>query len=252
MKDELLDETEMYPYNDEEKGTSFMCPAATSYDNYLVHIDLTLTTESPIAFGLHPNAEIDFRTTQSNRILSTILDLQDRVVSGGEGTLSPDEVAKESLQAMLDLYQEKKFDTEDIIRSLEEQGPYQNVFIQEMDVMNNLLSEICRSLIELRLGLAGELTISDAMDNLKNSIYLDRVPLTWKKISWPSLRGLQSWLNDFNSRLTQLEEWQNNPADIPKVFYLLSIFLKFFKFVFYCFTIFDIIIQTKICNPNPL
>ena len=217
MKDELLDETEMYPYNDEEKGTSFMCPAATSYDNYLIHIDLTLTTESPIAFGLHPNAEIDFRTTQSNRILATVLDLQDRVVSGGEGTLSPDEVAKESLQAMLELYQEKKFDTEDIVRSLEEQGPYQNVFIQEMDVMNNLLSEIIRSLVELRLGLAGELTISDAMDNLKNSIYLDRVPLTWKKISWPSLRGLQSWLNDFNYRLTQLDEWQNNPVDIPKV-----------------------------------
>ncbi|KAH8052759.1 dynein light chain binding protein [Aureococcus anophagefferens] len=30
MKDELLDEAEMYPYAEDEKGTSFMCPAPTS------------------------------------------------------------------------------------------------------------------------------------------------------------------------------------------------------------------------------
>lgn len=39
------------------------------------------------------------------------------------------------------------------IRSLDgEQGPYQNVFLQEMDVMNTLLAEIVRSLKELLLG----------------------------------------------------------------------------------------------------
>jgi dynein heavy chain len=92
MKDELLDETEMYPYNDEEKSLSFLCPTPTTYDKYLEHIEVTLTQDTPIAFGLHPNAEIDFRTTQSNRILATILELQPRDSGGGEGSLSPDEV----------------------------------------------------------------------------------------------------------------------------------------------------------------
>lgn len=32
------------------------------------------------------------------------------------------------------------------------QGPYQNVFLQEMDVMNTLLAEMARSLRELQLG----------------------------------------------------------------------------------------------------
>jgi dynein heavy chain, axonemal len=73
MREELLDEMEMYPFNEEEKSLSFMSPPAQGYDKYLEHIDLTLTVETPIAFGLHPNAEIDFRTTQSNRILQTIL-----------------------------------------------------------------------------------------------------------------------------------------------------------------------------------
>lgn len=217
MKDELLDETEMFPYNDEEKNLSFMTPAATSYDKYVEHVETTLTQDTPIAFGLHPNAEIDFRTTQSNRILGTILELQDREANTGEGAMSPDEIANLALVDIMERFGEKKFDVEDIARSLEEQGPYQNVFMQEMDVMNVLLTEIVRSLRELALGFAGELTMSDAMDALKNSLYLDRIPVTWQKRAWPSMRGLSSWLSDFNSRLVQLEEWQNNPADIPKV-----------------------------------
>ena len=78
MKDELLDETEMYPYSEEEKGVSFMCPAPTSYDNYLKHINATLTSDTPVAFGLHPNAEIDFRTTQSEGMFKTLVELQPR------------------------------------------------------------------------------------------------------------------------------------------------------------------------------
>jgi len=217
MKEELLDETELFPYNDDEKSLSFMTPAATSYDKYVEHVETTLTQDTPIAFGLHPNAEIDFRTTQSNRILGTILELQDREANSGEGAMSPDEIANAALVDILDRFGEKKFDVEDIARSLEEQGPYQNVFMQEMDVMNGLLSEIVRSLRELALGFAGELTISDAMDSLKISLYMDRIPANWQKRAWPSMRGLSSWLSDFNLRLLQLEEWQNNPADIPKV-----------------------------------
>merc|ERR1711871_367371 len=98
MREELLDEMEMYPYNEEEKNLSFMCPTPQAYDKYLEHIDQTLTAETPIAFGLHPNAEIDFRTTQSNRILQTILELQPRDAGGGEGSLSPDDVSQAILQ----------------------------------------------------------------------------------------------------------------------------------------------------------
>jgi len=217
MKDELLDETEMYPFNDEEKSLSFLCPTPTSYDKYLEHIDVALTQDTPIAFGLHPNAEIDFRTTQSNTILYTIMELQPRDAASGEGALSPDEVAIAVTQDILDRFSEKKFDVEDLIRSLEEQGPYQNVFIQEMEVMNTLMAEISRSLKELQLGFNGELTMSDAMDTLKASLYMDRIPPAWQKRAWPSMRPLTSWLSDLNSRLTQLEEWQNNPVEIPKV-----------------------------------
>merc|ERR1711991_964048 len=150
----------------------------------------------------------------------TIMELQSRESGGGEGYMSPDAIAEQVANDIADRFADKKFDTEDIARGLEEQGPYQNVFIQEMDVMNNLLTELIRSLNELKLGFAGELTMSDAMDALKNSLYLDRIPSTWQKRAWPSMRALTPWLLDFSMRLNQLEEWQNNPTEIPKVTWL--------------------------------
>merc|ERR1712072_901636 len=145
------------------------------------------------------------------------MDLQPREAATGEGAATPDEIAAGATAEILDRFTEKGFDTEDVSRSLEEQGPYQNVFIQEMDVHNILLVEVIRSLKELTLGFAGELTMSDAMQGLKTSLFLERVPATWSKRSWASMRGLTSWLNDWTARLLQLEDWQNNPMEIPRV-----------------------------------
>eukprot|EP00620_Florenciella_sp_RCC1587_P013374 CAMPEP_0182558034 /NCGR_PEP_ID=MMETSP1324-20130603/1743_1 /TAXON_ID=236786 /ORGANISM="Florenciella sp., Strain RCC1587" /LENGTH=2560 /DNA_ID=CAMNT_0024770185 /DNA_START=8 /DNA_END=7690 /DNA_ORIENTATION=+ len=219
MKEELLDETEMYPYAEEEKGTSFMSPAPTSYANYLTHIDVAMTQDTPIAFGLHPNAEIDFRTTASEKMFHMLIELQPRSGGGGDdsGAASPQAVAEQALSDIMERFAEKKFDVEDLARSLEEQGPYQNVFMQEMEVMNVLVAEIVRSLKELTLGFAGELTMSDMMETLQDSLFLDRIPPAWSKRAWPSLMSLSLWLNNFASRLVQLEEWMGNPMELPKV-----------------------------------
>ena len=57
----IQDELDLYPFADGKKH-SFKCPAPTSYDKYLEHIIKGLKEETPIAYGLNPNAEIDFRT----------------------------------------------------------------------------------------------------------------------------------------------------------------------------------------------
>ena len=220
MKDELLDEMQMYPYLDDEKGESFITPMATTFEKYIEHIDNTMGEDTPVAFGLHPNAEIDFRTQQSITIFKTLMELQPREASSADGAVTPQQVAESLSNEILDKFGEKMFDIEGLVRSLDEQGPYQNVFIQEMDIMNVLLTEIKRSLKELQLGFAGELTMSDAMESLMNSLYIDKVPDSWAKRSWPSLRSLSSWLNNFMDRLNQLDEWTNDPSTIPKVTWL--------------------------------
>jgi len=234
MKDELLDETEMYPYAQEDAvgsgggsrnsrnlaSPSFLSPIPTSFDKYIHHIDTAMKEDTPIAFGLHPNAEIGFRTQQSNVLFRTILDLQPKPGPSSGGVASPQKIAEAAALDLLERYGEKHFDTEELIRGLDEQGPYQNVLIQEMEVVNGLLAEIKRSIRELQLGFAGELTMSEPMEQLMACLYRDRVPTEWTNLSWPSARPLSSWSSNVTDRLSQLEDWGSNPNELPKVVWL--------------------------------
>jgi len=71
--------------------------------------------------------------------------------------------------------------------------PYVSVCLQECDRMNILLNELRHSLKELKLGLKGDLTMSQAMEDLMAALYLDRVPGSWAKKAYPSLKGLPAW-----------------------------------------------------------
>jgi len=219
MKDELLDEAEMFPFVDpSQKEISFKAPSAPSFQQGLDHIEDGLKQETPLAFGLHPNAEIDFRTTQSDNLFKTLLDLQPRDGGAGEAGLSPQDVARAAMDMIRDQFGEKKYDSEDVSRSLEEQGPFQNAFLQEIERMNELLTEMARSLHELSLGFAGELTMSESMEGLQDSLFSDRVPGKW--MAWPSLRMLAEWCVDVKARCEQLDEWVANPMELPDIVWL--------------------------------
>lgn len=63
--------------------------------------------------------------------------------------------------------------------------------------MNTLLAEIVRSLKELQLGFAGELTMSDAMEGLMDALYLDKV----RVLGVPSRRAARK-MDDTGGRNT--------------------------------------------------
>ena len=75
MNDQLFDELELFPFI-EGKNLSFKVPAPNVYDKYLEHIDVCLQTETPLAYGLHSNTEIGFRTTQCNNMFNQLFELQ--------------------------------------------------------------------------------------------------------------------------------------------------------------------------------
>ncbi|KAF4752811.1 hypothetical protein FOZ63_027435 [Perkinsus olseni] len=223
MHDELLDETELVPFTDPSK-LSFLSPAPSSHEKYLEHIEL-MPVETPQFFGLHPNAEIGFRTAQSNTLFQTLLNLDAR--SGGSGggdedageSMSPLAMAEAFCNDILDDVRDIKFPVDDISRSMpdEEKGPYQYVFLQECSYMNELIFEMVRSLQELQLGFKGELTMSETMENLSNALILEIIPPRWAKLAFPSTRPLRSWLTNLKERCAQLEEWTNDPSSVPKV-----------------------------------
>lgn len=59
--------------------------------------------------------------------------------------------------------------------------------------MNILVCEIKRSLLELQRGLKGELNITDLMETLQYCLVTNKVPATWEKYAFASLKPLNSW-----------------------------------------------------------
>lgn len=61
MQDTLLDEAELFPFI-EGKNITFKCPPPLSYEKYIEYLETEVPPDTPLAFGMNPNAEIDFRT----------------------------------------------------------------------------------------------------------------------------------------------------------------------------------------------
>jgi len=84
MNEQLFEEANMFPFC-EGKNYAFKCPPSLAYDKYKEYITEEMPAESPLAFGMHPNAEIDFRTTLCNNLFKTLVELQPKDASVGEG-----------------------------------------------------------------------------------------------------------------------------------------------------------------------
>jgi len=247
MRDELLDEMELYPYLDggaagAEVATGFHMPQTSkNYDHVLEHVDTKLKGDSPLAFGLHPNAEIGFRSRQSEELLQTILDLDAK--AGGGATTSnvaesagaggPGQAAEAALQDIMDQLRDQILDTEALAGVVggggdggedDDGGPFQNVLLQECERANALTRTILASLHELDLGLRGELTMTDHMEALQKALAVDRVPALWARAAFPSERPLGSWTTHLVARIAQLQDWSRAPSDPPSVVWITGLF----------------------------
>jgi hypothetical protein len=58
----------------------FRAPLPTGYDALQVHIETALPAESPVVYGMHPNAELSLMTSLGETLFRTLID-----VGGGSG-----------------------------------------------------------------------------------------------------------------------------------------------------------------------
>lgn len=78
IKHELLTNCNLSP------GFKSPDPAKFDYDAYRNYIESKLPIESPILFGMHPNAEIGYLTSMCDTIFNTIVDVQGGSGGGGK------------------------------------------------------------------------------------------------------------------------------------------------------------------------
>lgn len=189
------------------------------WEEYTKFIDSSLPPETPMAFGMHANAEIGFLTSAGERLFGTILRL-----TGGGGGSDDSGGGGRTVMTIIDELMDKspgKFD----MMILNERagplmlgplGPYTVVALQECERMNALLGFIGSTLDELQKGLNGQLNVTPAMDGLATALSLDEVPgrdvfalTSWEKRAWPSEKSLGPWFDDVIARGTQLRSWSN-------------------------------------------
>ena len=193
-------------------------PKELDYDGYTNYVETKLPPDSPNMFGLHANAEIGYLTNWTISIFDCIMGL------GGGGDSGGGSGADAALKGvMTDLTKRcpENFEmigmndaAEPLLKG--DSGPFVVVALQECQRMNNLLSEIRRSLMELDKGKKGILNMSQPMEDLSTAIGINQWPgrnpystCQWEAKAWPSMKTLASEFNDMLDRVTQLSTWSS-------------------------------------------
>lgn len=81
------------------------------------------------------------------------------------------------------------------------------VLQQELFRFNKLLKTVSASLVNVSKAIDGFVVMSADLEVVFNSLFDNRVPDLWLKVSYPSLKPLGSYINDFVDRLKFMQKW---------------------------------------------
>lgn len=212
-------------YTYSESGIYF-APLADSLQEFKDYIEDLPLIDDPEIFGMHENANLVFQYKETNTLITTILEVQPRSSSGGEGK-SNDEIVQELVASIRTRVPE----------SLQMEGASETLFVkdpqgrlnslttvlgQEVDRFNNLLKLIHISLETLNKAIAGLVVMSEEMEKVYQSFLNNQVPSLWSNTAYPSLKPLGSWVKDLILRTAFVDLWLKRGQ--PKSFWISGFF----------------------------
>lgn len=108
----------------------------------------------------------------------------------------------------------KPFDTDEAAKKhpVKYDESMNTVLQQELMRFNKLLKTVHSYLINVDKAIDGFVVMSQELEIVFNSLYDNRVPDLWHKVSYPSLKPLGSWINDFVERLKFMQKWIDEGA----------------------------------------
>mmetsp|Transcript_3023 Transcript_3023/g.9072 ORF Transcript_3023/g.9072 Transcript_3023/m.9072 type:complete len:4073 (+) Transcript_3023:47-12265(+) len=170
----------------------------------------------PEVFGLHENADITKDLGEVDLMLKTILLTQSQ--AGGGGGKSTEDVVGEISNDILSKLP-KNFDMEVAAKRypVMYNESMNTVLRQELQRFNNLLSKVRGSLQELGKALKGLVVMSADLESISNAMFINRLPDSWAKVSYPSLKPLSAYITELLDRLAFFKDWLDlgNPVCYP-------------------------------------
>ena len=213
-------------------------PTSPEHSKFLSEIDQMPDRDSPIAFGLHPNADLTFRLKESLEMLNTLIDTQpkDAAAAGGK---SPEAQVRDQLEKQMlpelppdwnEVEMNDRIKTMKGPKGLPEVGikvPLNAFLSQELVRFQKILTKVRITMKNIILAVDGTIIMTPDIVNAIGSIYDLRVPKDWcydptgAEISWltPTLGG---WLDGLKNRYTQLNGWYSSGR--PPSFWLTGFF----------------------------
>jgi len=224
-----------FTFNTYESDFSYAIPEGLEIQQYREAISMIPPVDSPLIFGLHPNADLTYRLKEASEMMATIVETQPKD-SGGAGGKSMDEIVKEQALELLDKMPADF--VEEIFRAQIQKlkGPPGasdkgfaaplNIFLfQELQRLQNIIKIVRSNLGSISMAIDGTVVMTtDLLEDL-SSIFDARVPRRWTndasgaEISWlmPNLGG---WFTGLLDRHGLLEMWLENGRGVMKSYWL--------------------------------
>ncbi|CAL8100545.1 unnamed protein product [Calicophoron daubneyi] len=207
---------------DFDLAPGYTVPLLNTVAQYEAHIQCLPTRDSPEAFHLHPNADIDY----SNRTGAYIVDCFRVMTPKGHTENVLEESVSEDTSSVEKTVQNKEAVVTQVCNEmlsklptpikagqlsdrLEVMGLLQPMHIflrQEIERMNYLLRMLSSNIRSLNMALQGIIAMSQQLRETMDVIYEAKVPPSWIKVSWET-STLGFWFSELLDRFNQVYTW---------------------------------------------
>jgi dynein heavy chain len=202
----------------------YVVPDTADINEFRAAIERLPAQESPEIFGLHPNADLTFRTLAVADLVETVISTMPKSGGGGGGQ-TPEEIVDKICEDLLGKVPEAFVTeiTKDALRKLPG-GPTQPLTVhlrQEIDRLNIIITLATKTLKNLRLAVAGTIALAGDLVEALEKLFNASIPTAWLRWSWESAT-IGTWFQGLLQRHDQLEKWLNKGR--PKAYWLTGFF----------------------------
>ncbi|XP_043835576.1 dynein axonemal heavy chain 10 [Dromiciops gliroides] len=188
------------------KEVDYKIPEGENKEDFVEAIESLPLANTPEVFGLHSNAEIGYYTQAARDMWSHLLELQPQTGESGSGISREDYIAQVAQD--IENKMPKVFDLDNIRKHLGLGiSPTTVVLLQELERFNKLTIRMMKSLAELQRALAGEVGMSNELDDVARALFIGNIPGIWRKLAPDTLKTLGNWMVYFLRRFSQYTTW---------------------------------------------
>jgi dynein heavy chain len=200
----------------------YTCPPDGDRDEFLKFIDKFPLATGPEVFGMHDNATLTKDRNDMNKLFDGMLSAGGGNATGSGASVSKEDISVTAAVKILE-YLPNAFDIEyaQLKYPVRWDESMNTVLNQELHRFNGLLTTATVSLIDVQRAVKGVIIMSPKLDSVCTALFLNRIPVVWKTLSYPSLKPLSSYISDLLERLSFFGTWL---MDRPPTVYWVSSF----------------------------